>query len=147
MDLPSFRKMLGALGQTYIGERLFKVIAYNENEKTGEQNDVITIDEYMTYQDVLYYGSDEEKNRYQFLFLNLNLDHELLLEEFVEFQINYMTSMATVFQYNMDIEHIKLASRETFKVLAGGADKLSREDLLKIRKEKPHLLEWINKPE
>ena len=101
----------------------------------------------MTYQDVLYHGSDAEKNRYQFLLLNLNLDHELLLEEFEEFQINYMTSMATVFQYNMDIEHIKLASRETFKVLANGSDKLSSDDLLKIRKEKPQLLEWINKPE
>ena len=75
------------------------------------------------------------------------MDHELLIEEFVEFQVSYMTSMATVFQYNMDIDYIKLASRETFKVLSGGADRLSKADLLKIRTEKPHLLEWINKPE
>lgn len=124
------------------------MIAFDETIKFDDRaNKVISLDEYMRYQTVLYHGTDEQKNTYQFLLLNLNLDHELLEEEFVEFQLNYMTSMATVFQYNMDIEHTKQASLEVFKVLANGAKKLSKNDLLKIRKEKPHLLEWINKPE
>ena len=145
--------MLGALGQTYLGERLFNVIAFDEKIKfEDEENKFISLDEYIRYQTALYHGTDEEKNRYQFLLLNLNLDHNLEEKEFVEFQLNYMTSMATVFQYNLDIEHMKQASHEVFKVLADGAgkhgaDKLSQKDLLTIRREKPHLLEWINKPE
>ena len=56
MDLTSYRNMLGAIGQTYIGERLFAVIC-------PEDKSVITLKDYLNYQDILYNGTVAEKNR------------------------------------------------------------------------------------
>jgi len=48
--------MLGSIGETFIGERMFEVIC-----PPGKK--VMELKDYLIYQDILYNGSAEEKNR------------------------------------------------------------------------------------
>lgn len=50
----AFQQMLGFIGDSFLGERLFYVVK-------KEHRDTITLLDYLIYNDVIYYGQPEEK--------------------------------------------------------------------------------------
>ena len=62
--LDGFREMIGSIGQSFIGERIFNVIC-----RPGL--DYIELKDYLIYQDVIHYGTEEEKNQISFRMLDL----------------------------------------------------------------------------
>lgn len=54
LEQSAFQQMLGFIGDSFLGERLFYVVK-KENRMT------ITLLDYLVYNDVIYYGSAEEK--------------------------------------------------------------------------------------
>lgn len=58
--------MLGFLGQSFIGERMFTVICRKPSEKSFDMND------YLVYQDIVYHGTDAEKNMISFKMLDIS---------------------------------------------------------------------------
>ncbi len=53
--------MLGFVGTTFIGERMFEVIA-----RVKDTNDYFELTDYLIYQDMVYYGTETEKNKISF---------------------------------------------------------------------------------
>lgn len=66
MHLDEFRKMLGFIGASFIGERLFAVICKPEHPSSFQLTD------YLIYQDIVYHGSENEKNLISFKILDLS---------------------------------------------------------------------------
>ena len=135
--------MLGAIGETYIGERLFIVIC-----KPG--NKVFDLNDYLIYQDILYHGTDEEKSRNQFRMLDINNNGKVERTEYINFQMKFMSSMSTLFHFKMDLQESKLAAQKTWEYLVKDKDEkefITQDDLYNIRINNPQLLQWLHKPE
>lgn len=74
----------------------------------------ITVFDYVIYQDILYFGSEAEKNNRQYLMMNMKKEDDLRIEEYVDFYEQFMLSMASVFNYDMDIKFCRFAADQTF---------------------------------
>lgn len=55
MNEERYKEMLGAMGKTFLGSRLFNAVSGGKKKK-------ITLKDYLIYYDILYHGTDEEKN-------------------------------------------------------------------------------------
>ena len=77
MTQQDYRQLLGALGDTFLGERLFNAVSLGQSH--------IMVTDFLVYQDILYYGTDEEKNKRQYLMMNLKPEDDLRIDEYVEF--------------------------------------------------------------
>ena len=70
--------MLGFIGNSFLGERLFYVVK-KENRMT------IGLLDYLVYNDVIYYGQPEEKFINSFKMMDLEGQGQITLISFIEF--------------------------------------------------------------
>lgn len=61
--------------------------------------------------------------------------------------MEFMTSMASIFNYSIDLKESELAAQMTFDVISNNKDHITSDDLYKLRQEQPELLKWLHKPE
>jgi hypothetical protein len=76
---------MGILGSTFLGNRLFYVIS-----KKSKDN-LITVEDYLVYHDIIYYGTSDEKNKISFLMLDLEATGHITLETYENFWLQQMT--------------------------------------------------------
>ena len=72
--------MLGMLGQSFLGNRLFYVISKRREEDTH-----ISVEDYLVYHDMIYYGTEIEKNKISFLLLDLDGTEKVTQEVYEKF--------------------------------------------------------------
>ena len=65
MTREQFKNMMGVIGETYFARRMFSVIDKDDSE-------TITLDEYLTYNDVLMHGTEEQKHKQNFKMLDIH---------------------------------------------------------------------------
>lgn len=82
VNLEDFREMQGILGSFYISEQIFKVMVRLRDklstntqnaaamEGTADYENFITLEDYLVYNDVSFYGSEDEKNSLTFMMLD-----------------------------------------------------------------------------
>lgn len=78
MNRDSFKAMLGILGNYLISDRIFSAI-------DTEQDGLISLEEYLVYNDILSYGSATEKNFITFNIIDKKRRARVNLSEFKEF--------------------------------------------------------------
>ena len=64
LEQNAFKQMLGFIGDSFLGERLFYVVKKENRDKIG-------LIEYLIYNDVIYYGEPEEKHINSFKMMDL----------------------------------------------------------------------------
>ena len=79
--------------------------------------------------------------------LDVNDDLKIMRKEYIDFQLQFMSSMASIFNYAIDMEEAKTAAGMTFDKISNMKDFMTEQDLLKLRMEEPQLLKWLHKPE
>ena len=79
--------------------------------------------------------------------MNMKKEDDLKLEEYVDFYEQFMCSMASVFNYDMDIKFCRFAAEQTFQKLFEGKRSITEKDLLQLRINEPRKLEWLSKPD
>ena len=78
LEQSAFQQMLGFIGDSFLGERLFYVVKKENRETIG-------LLEYLVYNDVIYYGSPEEKFINSFKMMDLEGQGQITLNSFIEF--------------------------------------------------------------
>lgn len=78
MNLQNFKDMIGILGNFSISDRMFKAI---DTDKDG----LISLEDYLVYNDILTYGNEHEKNFFSFKMIDLDGDGIVNFEEFKNF--------------------------------------------------------------
>lgn len=78
MDKTSFKVMLGILGNYPISDRIFQAIDHS-------LDGLISIEEYLVYNDTLSYGSPTEKNLITFKIIDVQRRGSVNFEEFRDF--------------------------------------------------------------
>jgi Ca2+-binding EF-hand superfamily protein len=75
--------MMGVLGNTFLTDRMFLAMDKDKDE-------LIDLEEYLTYNDVISHGTTEEKREQNFAMLNDNRDSVVSYEEFEGFVIQIL---------------------------------------------------------
>jgi Ca2+-binding EF-hand superfamily protein len=83
MNLESFKAMYGILGYYSISDRIFKAI-----DTSGEG--LISLEEYLCYNDVLSFGSQTEKTLFTFNIIDLKRRGKVNFREFKEFWFDFI---------------------------------------------------------
>jgi hypothetical protein len=53
VDLPNFKKMMGKIGESFMGERMFYSM---------KKGPLLNLEDWIVYYDIVYHGTQEEKN-------------------------------------------------------------------------------------
>ena len=93
MNIKQYRDSLGLIGMqslSFLADRMFSVM---DKDKNG----YISLDEYLSYIDVMMYGSDDEKHRQSFQLLDMSGGGSVSFEDFnrIVHQFAKMWSAAT----------------------------------------------------
>ena len=78
VSLDGFRELIGSIGQSFIGERIFNVIC-----RPG--NNYIEIQDYLIYQDKIHNGTEDEKNDISFRMLDRKKKGQITIEDYTYF--------------------------------------------------------------
>ena len=78
MDTDSFKEILGILGNFNISDRMFAAI---DDDKDG----LISLEEYLVYNDILSYGTEKEKNFINFKIFDIKGIGRVDYEDFKSF--------------------------------------------------------------
>ena len=89
--------MLGNLGQSFLGERLFFAV-----KRTRFHSD-ISLSDFLVYQNTVYYGSQEEKDLISFKILDLMGLGKVEYEMFEQFWIKFLQMYSVMFNYKVVI--------------------------------------------
>jgi hypothetical protein len=142
MDLTGYRKMLGFLGSSFIGERMFAVI-----KKTPKET-MITLCDYLIYNDKVYHGTDQEKNLISFRMLDMSNSGQVNYNTYEEFWSNFLLMYGEMFNYKVVIDDAARSSaKKGFNIISQGNDSFDFQMFEKARVDHPQLLEWIDEPE
>ena len=142
MDIKGFEEMLGFLGTSFIGARMFAVI------KKTPQSDTISLCDYLIYQDIVQHGTDQEKNMISFRMLDMSKSGQVTWKTYEEFWSNFLYMYGEMFNYKVEIdESNRESARSAFNVISQGGETFGFDMFEKARVEHPQLLEWIDEPE
>jgi len=75
MNLNGFKEMIGLIGNFELSERIFAVIDRNQDQ-------VITLEEFLVYNDILTNGSQDEKMLLTFKMIDVNENSGVEYSEF-----------------------------------------------------------------
>jgi len=82
---------LGFLGRFFISERMFAAI---DRQNKG----YISLEDYLVYNDILSYGSEDEKNSLTFKMIDLRRQTRVNFKDFKEFWMNFIEMYAQSLQ-------------------------------------------------
>lgn len=141
MNEAGFRNMLGFLGKSFIGERMYHV--------TKPQNDkLISLEDYLVYQDKVMHGTTTEKNDISFRMLDMSNSGQVTYETYEKFWSSFLYMYGEMFNYKVNIDETdKNSAKQTFNIISQGAESFDFALFEKAKSENPQLLEWIDEPE
>lgn len=99
MDKNSFKSMLGILGSYLITDRIFSAI-------DSDNDGLVSLEDYLVYNDVISYGTEEERSLQTFSKIDLRRRGRVNYSEFKDFFYTYlelqsmMDSSATNMMYS-----------------------------------------------
>lgn len=88
--------MLGLIGKSFIGERMFAVIAPNGR--------TFTLNDWLEYQDKVSHGTETEKNQISFKMLDISNKDWINLERYEDFCKNFVLMYGQMFNYKVEID-------------------------------------------
>jgi len=115
-----FKDMIGVLGNYFIGKRMFEtMLQWRGRHMDPKQARFITRVDYVEYSDMIYNGSQEEKDKISFMMLDLRGQGKIDFHSYEKFWINFLYMYGELLQvkmhYNADSEEL---TRQTFNQLA-----------------------------
>lgn len=84
--------MIGVLGNYFIGKRMFETILQwrNLSPFSRIKHRIIRLVDYIGYSDVIYYGTQDEKDHISFMMLDLYGEGKIDLISYETFWINFL---------------------------------------------------------
>ena len=105
--------MLGFLGKSFIGARMFAVI------KKSPESDTISLCDYLIYQDIVQHGTDQEKNLISFKMLDMSNSGQVSWKTYEEFWSNFLYMYGEMFSYKVEIdESNRESAKSAFSVIS-----------------------------
>lgn len=97
MDLPAFKQMLGMLGNFYVSDRMFGAI---DRDNDG----LISLEDYIVYNDILSYGTSSEKSEITFRIIDQNGDGSVAFAEFKLFWSHFIELYSEALQTKLEYD-------------------------------------------
>jgi len=85
-----FKQMIGVLGNYFIGKRMFETILLWSGIKANAILRYIRLVTYVEYSDIIYNGTQNEKDRIGFMMLDVKGEGKIDFESFEKFWINFL---------------------------------------------------------
>lgn len=106
------------------------------------------MEDYLVYQDKVYFGTEKEKNQITFRMLDLSGSGKVTYDTYEKFWFQFLQMYAEMFNYKINLDDsAKSAAKTAFNILSGGADYFDFEMFESAKNEHPLLLEWLEEPE
>ena len=107
------------------------------------------MEDYLVYQDIVYNGTQEEKDEISFKILDIVGAGRITYESYEEFWLSFLKMYCEMFNYKIQIDDSsKEAARQAFKILSRDeCDYFDFEMFKACKQEYPMLLEWLDEPE
>ena len=138
MNLEQYRLMMGVLGETYLTERMFSAMDHD-----GDY--AITLEEYLSYNDVISNGTTIEKREQNFRMLNDNKDSIVTYSEFEDFVLKILDMYSRSVSEKIDTNREMI--REVFdRIAKRGKNEFTFEDYVKALEKDPDLFGWLERP-
>ena len=138
LNLEQYRQMMGVLGETYLTERMFSAM--------DQDNDhAISLEEYLSYNDVISNGTTIEKREQNFRMLNQNKDSTVTYSEFEDFVLKILDMYSRSVSEKIDTNREMI--REVFdRIAKRGKNEFTFEDYVKALDKDPDLFGWLERP-
>lgn len=103
--------MIGVLGNFFIGKRMFETILKftNIGPKATEQQRYIRLVTYVEYSDILYHGTQQEKDRIGFMMLDLKGEGKIDFKAYEVFWINFLHMYGELLQVKLQYNEDSMA--------------------------------------
>ena len=138
MTLEEYRKMMGVLGNTFMTERMFHAM-------DKDKDNVIDLNEYLSYNDIILNGSVKEKREQNFTMLNENKDSVVSYKEFEDFVFKILEMYSRTVSEKINAN--KKMIRDIFdKIAPRGRDSFTFDDYMKALDRDPNLFVWLEQP-
>jgi hypothetical protein len=138
MTFDNYRMMMGVLGNTFMTERMFQAM-------DKDKDNVIDLEEYLTYNDIISNGNIKEKREQNFAMLNDNRDSVVTYDEFEQFVFNILDMYSRTISEKINAN--KKMVRDIFdKIARRGKDSFTFEDYMEALDRDPNLFVWLEKP-
>ena len=138
LSLDEYRAMMGVLGNTYLTERMFVAMDKDNDE-------VIDLSEYLTYNDIISHGTVEEKRDQNFRMFNLNRDTQVTYDEFEDFSIKILDMYSRTVSEKIKTNRKQI--KEIFdKIARPGNDFFTFEDYKNSLDNDAGLFIWLERP-
>ena len=137
MDITSFKQMMGMLGNFYVSDRMFTAI---DRDNDG----LISIEDYLVYNDILSYGSESEKNAVTFRIIDQNGDGAVSFGEFKLFWSHFIELYSEALQTKLNYDEAVI--RQAFDQISKGEEEFNFEDFEDAKAKNPQLFDWIEQP-
>ena len=120
MDYEQFKVMNGRLGESFMGERIF--FSMNMGQK-------ITLEDWLVYNDIVYHGTQEEKNKLNFRMLDLNGCGSISFEVYEAFWVSFLQFYTQIMGIDLHYDDkMKKVTRTVFDLICDGGSSFVFED-------------------
>lgn len=138
MNLNQYKLMMGVLGNTFLTERMFHAMDKDKDE-------LIDLEEYLTYNDVISYGSTREKREQNFNMLNDNKDSVVTYDEFKGFVIQILDMYSRTASEKINASEGMI--RDIFDKIANkDPESFTFDEYIKALEKNPNLFIWLERP-
>lgn len=115
---------------------------------TPENCDSFELKHYLIYQDIVYHGTEHEKNLLSFRILDLSGTGKVHYETYESFWLQFLSMYGEMFNYKINLDdNAKQAAKVAFDILSDGNDFFDFEMFESAKESNPLLLEWLDEPE
>lgn len=138
MTLEQYKRMMGVLGNTYLTERMFSAMDKDNNR-------MIDLEEYLTYNDIILNGSVTQKREQNFAMINDNMDTVVSYQEFETFVIRILDMYSRTVREKIDANK-EMIDEIFYKIAPKGTDSFTFEQYMKALDTNPNLFIWLERP-
>ena len=131
--------MLGMLGATFFGRRLFDVTK-QKNSKS------VTAIDYLVYYDIAHYGDEAEKNQIQFKLLDIQGNNSVKESDYYDFWVQIMAMYGEFIGVKIQFENVNTTTQIAFKLISKGQPAFDFAMFEQARKENPEIFDFLDEP-
>lgn len=136
MDKNSFKSMLGILGSYLITDRIFQAI-------DADNDGLVSLEDYLVYNDVISYGTEEERSQQTFIKIDLGKRGLVNFSEFKDFFYTYLELQTMVDASATNMMYSDEYLQFTFNQIAKGAPEFDFNMFQDAKEENPKLFEFL----
>lgn len=137
MTKEMFKNMMGVIGETYFAIRMFEII-------DEDNSNFISLGEYLDFNDVMLFGTEEEKKRQNFRMLDIKGNGVIDYESFEEFIFNIIDMFHQTLSQKVETERDSIKFK--FYEISGGKEEITYVEYSKALDKNPLLFDWLERP-